>query len=753
MKYRHAFILFVLIYIIFFAPVIFRGEVIYPHNNDIEVGAPVKPDPAHISNGKFIDESNFFIPEINFILNSRYRAWLPTWNPDTEFGRPPLIRSLSRAYLISNVLSRFTRDPFLFYSITILITVFLSGLFMFLLMKSLDLHPLACLMASAGVSFSVFFTYWLTFNVFLSAPCWALGLMWLIRRFIQRPSYPLAFGLAYATYSLFMSAYPQSIILQFYLVAGFALFLLWKTEVTAKKKTLLGAALTGAAFFGVLMTAPAYMDVLEAARRAGRFNAGMDFLLSAMPNIGTFGEFLVYLNSMLDAFIFGNPIKENFVFSFNGLSLSPLYTALLLLTFVKGRWRRLWPWQAFLLFCIIGTAWPPAHIFAIRYLGFKLSATGFSGGVVIPAGILAGYTVDNMLRADNGGEGLKKAVVFLSLVPLALLYFIHGNQLSYLIDVRYLILNIIIIIVFYILSISSSRRLKTWGLLALTLLTVFVYGRSLRLIRPEANIHTTSDVVKFIKAETPGGTRLAFVGFKNLIPANQESLLGLRSIHTYDSLSSKEYQSLVKKLSAEGAKTYGKKFKYIIDGSRLKGPEVTYMGIGLYISKMELDNPGLVKIGQWRKYRFYKPLYPPVLEAQVLDYELKGRGAVLSGRLDVHRQLAVKRLDRFTDYKTYSLSPLPRQSLLFLSQQYHPRWRVKSRSGPLQTVMVNDFYEGVIIPPGTTEVILEFRPLILWMWVPQVLFILLGAVLAGRYIIVRRKRASLGPVPQGEYDG
>jgi len=740
MKYRHAFILFVLIYIIFFAPVIFRGEVIYPHNNDIEAGAPVIPDPAHISNAKFTDVSNLFIPEMNFLLNSSYRAWLPTWNPDTELGRPLLIRSLSRAYLISNILSRFIRDPFLFYSITILLTVFLSGLFMFLLMKSLDLHPLACLMASAGVSFSVFFAYWLTFNVFLSAPCWALALMWLIRRFIQRPSCPLALGVAYATYSLFMSAYPQSIILQFYLVAVFALFLLWKSEAKAKKKTLLAAALIGAAFFGVLMTAPVYLDVLETARRSGRFNAGADFLLRNMPKIHTFGEFLVYLNSILDAFIFGNPIKENYIFGFDGLSLSPLYSALFLLTFIKGQWRRLWPLQAFLLLCIIGTAWPAAHLFAARYMGFRLSATNYLGGAVIPAGILAGYTVDNILRADKGGERFRKAVVFLPLLPPALLFFIYGLKLTTIIDMRYLTLNILIIIVLYTLCIMRSRTLKTWGLLVLTLVTVFAYGRSLRLIRPEGNIHTTSNVAKFMRAQISGGTRLAFVGHKNIIPPNEESLFGLRSIHTYDSLSSREYQRLVKKLSLKGAKTYGRHFDYITDGSRLDWPEYSYMGIGLYISKMEFDNPGLIRLGRWHQYRFYKPATLPILEAQVGDYELKDGGAHLLGRLEEHRRLPVRRQDAFTDYKTYSLTPAVRPTLLFLSQQYHPRWRARSKSGPLRTVMVNDFYEGVIIPPGTVEAVLEFRPLVLYMWVPQVIFILLGAGAALRYVLISRKR-------------
>jgi len=741
MRYSQAFIIFVALFVVFFTPVIFRGEVIYPHNNDIEVGAPFAPDPAHISNGKFFDESSSFIPEITFHLRSRHRAWLATWNPDSELGRPAQqMGGLSKAYLPSNILSFFTDDPFIFYAINILLTVFLSGLFMFLLMKSLDLSPPACLIAAVGVSFGVFYIYWLTFNTFISPYCWALGLMWLSRRFIQRASLPLALGLVFASYSLFMTAYPQSIVLQAYIIVGFVLVLLWKSDGGAKKKALVAAMLGGSALFGLLMTAPVYMDLLETASRSARLNAGSDFFLRNLPKISSPGEFFVFLNSIVDAFIFGNPIKEKYIFGFGGFSLSPLYTALFLLTFIKGLWRRVWPWQVFIFLCFIGTVWPAAHMFAVRHMGFNMSATTFIGGAVIPVFILVGYAVDNILYADEGRAPLRNAVVFFSLIPLALLFIIYGVKLTAIIDMRYLILNIVIIIILYALCILRSKSLKTYGLLALTLVTVFVYGRSLMLIRPEANIHTTSKLVKFIKAQTAGGSRLAFVGYKNIIPPNQESLLGLKSIHTYDSLSSKEYQGLVKKLSTKGTYTYGRHFDYITDGSRLGQPEFSYTGIGLYISSMELQNPGLVRLGQWRKYRFYKPMTPPFLEAQVIDYEQKGEGAVLSGRLNGHEMLPARRLDAISDYKTYSLTPATGPTLLFISQQYHPRWRARSKDGPLRTVMVNDFYEGVIIPPGTVEAMLEFRPFVLWMWVPQVIFILLGAGVALQYVLISRKR-------------
>ena len=69
---------------------------------------------------------------------------------------------------------------------------------------------------------------------------------------------------------------------------------------------------------------------------------------------------------------------------------------------------------------------------------------------------------------------------------------------------------------------------------------------------------------------------------------------------------------------------------------------------------------------------------------------------------------------------------LETESLLFVSQQYHDSWQARSPSGPLKTVVVNGFYQGVLLPPGTAEVELRFLAWGRWSWVPQVGFVMLG---------------------------
>ena len=78
------------------------------------------------------------------------------------------------------------------------------------------------------------------------------------------------------------------------------------------------------------------------------------------------------------------------------------------------------------------------------------------------------------------------------------------------------------------------------------------------------------------------------------------------------------------------------------------------------------------------------------------------------------------------------------ETVLFVSQQHHPLWSATSGGKQLRTVRVNQLYQGVLVPPGTTEVELRFLPNVRWMWVSQALIAGAAALL----IVRRMRRAS-----------
>ena len=81
MSYRSAFFVLFGVFVLHFSRILFYGEVIFPHDNSLEVGLSEKPNGTRISNRKFSDESSVFIPELANNLSSNRKASLPTWNP------------------------------------------------------------------------------------------------------------------------------------------------------------------------------------------------------------------------------------------------------------------------------------------------------------------------------------------------------------------------------------------------------------------------------------------------------------------------------------------------------------------------------------------------------------------------------------------------------------------------------------------------------------------------------------------------
>ena len=111
-------------------------------------------------------------------LGHRRKAWLATLDPHVELGKPCLnLFWFSRAYLPTRLLAPFFTDPFLLLTTLTLLVVLLTGVFAFLFMKALGLHPVACACASLGLSMGTLCAYRLTFIMHLSALCFALALL------------------------------------------------------------------------------------------------------------------------------------------------------------------------------------------------------------------------------------------------------------------------------------------------------------------------------------------------------------------------------------------------------------------------------------------------------------------------------------------------------------------------------------------------------------------------------------------------
>lgn len=726
MSYRSAFFLLLGVFVLHFSRILFYGEVIFPHDNSLEVGLSEKPNSTRISNRKFSDQSSAFIPELANNLRSDRKGWLATWNPHVQLGRAAYqVSGLSRAYLLTNALSCLTSNPFCLYTALVLLTVGLTGSFMLLFLRSIGIHPAAAFFAAAGLTFGTLISYWLTFEMFLSAICWLTCLLWLVAEFTQRPSWLLALGLTFAIYSLLMTAYQQITILCIYTISVFGFIRVAQMPADLRTKFRTAVALLGCAVIGAVACLPVYLDLLSVAKNSARLNDVSDsFFLGVLPPVHCFSDLANFVVTIFDWSWLGNAIDPNYPFIFNGLSFTPIYGSLIWLSFLLKQQRRLLFWQLLVAICFVGTIWPAAYLFAVHHLGFGLSRLQLLIGGIVPGFVLGAFVVDAVFRGE-----LRLTIwsAIWMLLPLAMEVTVASLNWNWSAIDRTAV-GITFLLIISLLGAIHYRSKAAF--IAIALLSIFLYGRPLMLSRSPKMIHLSSKLVDATRTATPGGSRYAIAdGGMSELPPNEEALLGLNSVNSYDSLSSRQYQELMSRWSVSPNHTYGRFFRSLEVRAALADQAFPLSNVSVILSRLPLPGDGMVLINEVAGIKLYRPTALPVSLRQTSHFRLSDADHCIMEISPESPELAARNVETLNDFQKIQVTASAHETLLFVSQQYHCAWRATSHRRSLRAVSVNGFYQGIILPPFTDEIELWFRPFVLWSWIPQLLFVGVGASL------------------------
>ena len=739
MTHRHAQLLLAFVLLAYFGPPLLRGEVIFVHDNRIEMGLSPATDSSRISARKLSDQSSIFIPALHLQLRGDTEGWISTWNPHPELGRPAYhVSSFSKAFVLTHVFSWLTDDPFHIYTWLAISAAALTTFFGYGLLRCLRLHPAACTAGALWLGMGVTVVYWLTFVMLVWGVCWTLALLWGVTVFLQRPSWPGWIFIAFSVHALLLTGYPQHIVWQGYLVAGYVLFAIAR-DLDAKPRA--GALLTGlfsAALVGLVSVAPVYLDLLLTTERSARFDADPAFFLATLPEISGLRDLAQYWMRLFDPFWLGNPIRDGYPLGFDGVCLSPLVATLAFLSLGRATARRVWPAQAFTGFALLMTLSPPLYLFGVNYLGLRVSRFDPFAATLIPVAVLAAYAADRAIRSDAlpRASGWLLACAPVAMATVGAAY--YGESLQPVMVAMGVCLFGGTLAFIYLRS--------PWLLVALSIIGTFHYGLPMQLVRRPDEIRLGSPLVDRVGSETRGRDRFALVGegMKPILPPNQEVVFGLRSIHTYNSLSSNLYQDWVARISELGAVALGRHFRSISTSAGLAAPEFSFAGVGLLISAVALDPAEVgARVQSAGRGGIYRTRERPLHEAQIREFGTPGDGtASIAGNLrDAPRLPMSRALDR-DDHLRFELSPAHEETLLFVSQQFHPQWRATAGETELETLLVNDFFQGVRVPAGTTQVALRFLPNARFSWLPQALFIIAGLAALVATVSERRNRGS-----------
>jgi len=724
-----------------------NGEVLSPHRQLSELALTDQTNNKQIENRKFSDFTNNYIPEIAEHLKGARSGWLTLWTNKNELGRPLYqISGFSPSYMPSWLLAQVLESPLQFITSLSFLTCFFTGLFIILYCSEVGLVPLAGLVAGTSLVASPFVMYWLTFPMFNALWCWSAGALWAVTRLARKPDLLAWSTLTFSGYSLLMTAYPQAVVQSAYLFGGYGLYLAWRKVQVANVRDVLYffACIASALVIGGALALPVYLDLAFQAAESARVAPDPSFFTAILPTFASFTEVVRFLVLSTLPELFGNPIASFYPFPYNGNGMS---VTLLMIFFavisLLSTFKKLWGWWlAIVVLCLLEFV-PPFYMLAVKYLGFNLSRSSPICIIMLPLTVIIAFGVDALATFTAPG---KRFVVTMIAVGCGLATIIVGLSFGLLkgIPIRWDMVAAMLLV----MGLFAMQSRKFHPFLIVLVLGIILVKISYPLIlhRDPTDIAITSPLVEIVRKNLPEGTCFAVVGRPPaVLPPNMNAGLGLASLHSYNSLSSRRYHKLIKALGGE-MHTYGRWNRSI--SPNYSGSMFWMSNISLILSATKLRDANLEYLGRESGVHLYKVLSRMGDSLQITPQidNNPSEAFVIEDPRSLPNYSPTKLIDKgdILEFKVANGPP----SVLILSQKFHRDWQAVALTSKgwrsANTMDVNGVFQGVSLPNGTERIRLEFKPYSRYAWISHVFWALLLVLLGFSTLRTRMQRPSKG---------
>lgn len=755
LTYSQCFLLYVAMFLVVFAQAVAGGKVISPSRQDVLLVVQPSAQAHHKENYKFSDYSLVHVTESQVFLEGRRSGWLTTWMPYNELGRPTMHMSdLSPAYLPNWIISLLVKDAFTYLTVVALLAVFLAGSFAFLLTKELALSPVAALVAALALGVSPSLIYWVTFPMFAAAYGWTVAVLFGAARYARQRDLLSWANIAFSIYSLIMSAYPVMIMYHAYLMAGFLVYLYLRLPGFPRGirgLSVLFAGLASAALVGCMAAFPAVADTWMATMQSARMHPSVEFLranLAAMTSPWDWSRFVAFWTFPQ---VMGDPIAADFSPLFNGRSLAPFVVFLL----CASPWRRTWGWWLATLVMVLGDASVSVFAFGVKHLGLGISRSVPSVHVILPLALIAAISMDalntSVVRSPTDAatdEQRARSIRLLLAIVLYGLLLANAVAASLHMNVAVSYRTALVFAAYApIMWVALQRR---WIVLymAVVLFHLGVFDRSELLVQSRKDIVQSSPLTTQLQHVLADGSRYAVLkSAEDFMPANVNVQMSLRSVHTYDGLSPVRYQNLISRLGGENL-NYGRS-NLSIDAKSIASTDFMLSNIGAVVTRQPISSPKLELAGSFNGLLMYsvKDRWGAFVRAPINQVRLDGDAVTLADPSAMAKHAAFPVSDRGDDMELKLAERLDTPSVLVMSQSYHAQWdmqvRVQGTWTRAHPVLVNDAYQGVLLPPAAEAVRSTFRPWIRWAWLGHAGFGAIALMLLAMRLRAGLKRGNL----------
>ena len=736
--YKGALLVYILLFFTCTSPFWVLDEVVSPYSQCIEFGFP-EPcrDETRIEHRGLTDHPNFYIPEVYQHLNGARSGWLGLWTKQTELGRPlSQLAGFSSAYLPSWVLAQFTDNPWRFITIYSLLSCFFAGLFVMLFCREMNLHPLAGLVAGSTLAVSPTLMFWLIFPMYISVWCWAAGALWAITRISKRYDLLGWSVLAFSIHSLGVTAYQQLVVHHGYLLFGWGAYLGYRTQQNFGWQGLgkfLGCTAT-AVVVGVVATAPVLLDLAFTASESKHGLNDASFYTIYLQGMGHLIDALRFFIFITLPELFGK-----FKFADYGFSIT-LLTIYFLLVGLFADSKRVFGWWIFVIIFIILTFSYTLYGFGVRYLGFNLSPVLPISNISLPLAILVGFGADKLFddaKTESASRIKVVTAAFIGTLIVAVLALAYGYYHDLKMHWE------VIVSIFIVLSLLATQIDKTRPVFVLLAFAVVTATTTFPVMfrQSSASILSSSPLIEAIRNELADGGRYVIANPElPVLPPNLNASLGLESVYSSNSMASRRYHTWIEAMN-EG-KTWG--------GGRDSSATPDYGGAMFWMSNISVvlasakqvhDN--LVFSRKEGEFYLYKVRSRMGASRQVTvpDYlKVKGDDLNVGDVRLLPKYSTLETLDK-GDMLEFNVTA-GESSVFILSQKYHKDWQAQVQNGAgwqlAKTIVINGVFQGVLLPPNTQKVHLEFKPYVRLSWIAHLFWVFLLAVLGVRAWKYRR---------------
>jgi hypothetical protein len=269
-----------------------------------------------------------------------------------------------------------------------------------------------------------------------------------------------------------------------------------------------------------------------------------------------------------------------------------------------------------------------------------------------------------------------------------------------------------------------TRTANHWqqiAILAVVVIQAIVLAQPYLLQQPISHAVYTSPTVREIVSRIPEGGRFALVYRKpaRQLEANYTAVLGINNVGAYSSLPSRYYVALMQQFGVP----YDKYTRNIRSIPATFPPSARWWA-NVYVVVSDAPHDFVGATRETRSNGLYIYRYPDAMGCCRLVAQ-----ADATRQSDTHWQVTDTVITQSVpltyahthgDNAEIILPAATPAGIIVLSQAYHPDWHafVETAEGriPVETVVVNDSYQGIRIPAEARSVILEFTPWIWWSW-------------------------------------